>query len=190
MSDRYRIAAPQRPNNSSHPMTDRPAPAAISGVFADYRLVKTRGVLQLVIEVPVERQAEVFEALGYPMPGEEKPVAVARINGRVAERTNAEVAPAPASDPAPQIVNCNLRDPMKAARTRAVLLCKDERFRRWLTPPRCMVPDESGARGIILDECGIKSRAEIATDRAAYERFLALEARYKADTGQMAEQRG
>lgn len=170
-------------------MTDRPAPAAISGVFADYRLVKTRGVLQLVIEVPVERQAEVFEALGYPMPGEEKPVAVARINGRVAERTNAEVAPAPASDPAPQIVNCNLRDPMKAARTRAVLLCKDKRFQRWIGFE--FAGDESRVADELRYECGgITSRREIATDRAAYERFLALEARYKADTGQMAEQRG
>lgn len=53
--------------------------AAIAGSFADYRLIKSRGVLQIVVEVPVERQAEAFAALGYPVPGADIHVAVARL---------------------------------------------------------------------------------------------------------------
>lgn len=56
--------------------------AVIAGSFADYRLVKSRGCLQLVIEVPVEQQGAAFAALGYPLPGTEIPVAVARLNPR------------------------------------------------------------------------------------------------------------
>ena len=181
-------------------MTDRAA--AIAGVFADYRLIKTRGVLALVIEVPVERQAEVFAALGYPMPGEEQPVAVARLANDAAQEAEEKPLvgrPPPPSDPAPQIVNCNLRDPMKAAVQRAFWLCRDPRFQEWLygRPPRRPIRREGGEGSTEMDAadylrqaCGVDSRAEIAADCDAYERFLALEARYKADTGQMAEQRG
>lgn len=54
--------------------------AAIAGSFANYRLIRSRSVLVVEIEVPVERQAEVFAALGYPLPGVEIPVAVARLS--------------------------------------------------------------------------------------------------------------
>ena len=54
-------------------------PAAIAGTFADLRTVKTRGVVQLVIEVPIEQGAKVVEAFGFPQPGQEVPVAVARL---------------------------------------------------------------------------------------------------------------
>lgn len=55
-------------------------PAVIRGTFSDWRPVKTRGVLQLVIEVPVEQAQHVMDTLGFPMPGEEKFVAVALMN--------------------------------------------------------------------------------------------------------------
>ncbi len=55
------------------------APVAIQGCFAEYQMVKTRGVLVLKIEVPLERQAEVFAVLGYPLPGEEIHVGLARL---------------------------------------------------------------------------------------------------------------
>ena len=54
--------------------------AAISGNYAEFKLVKTRGVFAITIEFPVERTADVFAALGYPQPGTEIPVAVARLN--------------------------------------------------------------------------------------------------------------
>lgn len=177
-------------------MADRPAPAAISGVFADYRLVKTRGVLQLVVEVPVERQAEVFAALGYPMPGEEKPVAVARLqsypSGVAAdaaisaahsvggEGAGGGIAVAP-RHPQPS-------DPMKAVVRRAVMLCKDERFRRWVFNGGDL--GENMAAEQVRAFCDVDSRAEIATNPDAHKRFLALEASYRQATGQMAEERG
>lgn len=55
------------------------APAVIGGVFSDLRSVKTRSVVQLVIEVPIEQAEAVIRAFGYPQPGHEIPVAVARL---------------------------------------------------------------------------------------------------------------
>lgn len=67
--------------------------AIVRGTFSDWRPVKTRGVLQLVIEVPVEQAQRVMDTLGFPMPGEEKAVAVALLvdndndkDARLAER--------------------------------------------------------------------------------------------------------
>lgn len=58
-------------------MTDE---LAIQGNYADFKLVKTRSVCQLVIEVPIERAEQAIKAFGIPQPGAEIPVAVARIN--------------------------------------------------------------------------------------------------------------
>lgn len=57
--------------------------AAIAGNYAEFKLVKTRGVFAITIEFAVERTAEVFAALGYPQPGTEIPVAVARLRKEV-----------------------------------------------------------------------------------------------------------
>ena len=172
-------------------MTDRPA--AIQGTFADYRLIKTRGVLALVIEVPVERQAEVFAALGYPMPGEEKPVAVARLQSYPsAIATDAAEAVVPTSGgedagggtqrPVPR--HPQPYDPMKAAVTRAVMLCRDRRFQQWIGYTRDMGPGglaEANTKAWLLKHCEIESRAEIANPDA-HERFLKLETSYRRAT--------
>lgn len=76
---------------------------------------------------------------------------------------------------------------MEKAAVRAALLCKDERFQKWVGWPKGEV---EGAAAAVKRVCGIKSRREIATDYDAYGRFLALENRYKLATGQMAEERG
>ena len=54
--------------------------AAIAGTFADLRTVKTRGICQLVIELPIEQADHALEMLGgVPQPGKEKWVGVARL---------------------------------------------------------------------------------------------------------------
>src|SRR5689334_3898132 len=80
------------PTSGTAPMSA----AAIAGVFSDYKLVRTRSVVQIIVEVPVEQQADVFAALGYPMPGQEIHVAVARM------RTTDEQPVPPAGNLKPQ----------------------------------------------------------------------------------------
>lgn len=55
-------------------------PAAIQASYADYRRVKGRKVLQLVLEVPLEMAPQVHEAFGEPLPDGSTWVAVARID--------------------------------------------------------------------------------------------------------------
>lgn len=81
-------------------------------------------------------------------------------------------------------------DPMKAAVTRAVLLCKDRRFQQWIGYTRDMGPGglaEANTTAWLRKHCEIESRAEIATNPDAHERFLKLETSYRHATGQMAE---
>jgi hypothetical protein len=79
-------------------------------------------------------------------------------------------------------------------RTRAVLLCKDERFQEWCN--QCIGGrsydhwDEEMARQVILSQCGIDSRSELALSIPAQEKFRNLERQFREETGQAAERRG
>lgn len=53
--------------------------AIIAGTFADLKTVKTRSVVQMIVEVPIERAEEVVMMFGFPQPGSEVTVAVARL---------------------------------------------------------------------------------------------------------------
>jgi len=55
----------------------------IQASFADHKRIKTRSVTQLIIEIPIEDTMRVLSILGDPMPGEEIPVAVARLQNEI-----------------------------------------------------------------------------------------------------------
>ncbi len=73
--------------------------------------------------------------------------------------------------------------------TRAVMLCKDTQFRAWVLNADGYEPDEDDARNLLLAECGICSRAELAIDRVGLQHFLRIENDYREATGQSAEPR-
>lgn len=155
--------------------------AAISGCFADYRLVKSRSVLQLVVEVPVERQEEAFAALGYPVPGAEIHVALARLV------TTPE--PKAASD---RSIQGRARYAASTERQQALVRSaqypKDARFRKWAVE-RGYEDTEAAAIEFIRYECDVKSRREIEENDGAHRRFLAMETDYKIWAGLLPEVR-
>lgn len=57
------------------------APAAIGACYADFKLIRTRGVVQLIFEVPVEQASHVLEVMG-GMPDNDKSswFAIAKMN--------------------------------------------------------------------------------------------------------------
>jgi len=59
--------------------------AVIRGTYADFKLVKTRNVVQMIIEVPIEEATKVTNNFGIPTPSEEKWVAVALLDNRKVE---------------------------------------------------------------------------------------------------------
>jgi len=60
----------------------------IQGTYADFKIVKTRSVVQMVIEVPIENGNEVVEMFGLPKPAEELWVAVAAIDRKTVEKSS------------------------------------------------------------------------------------------------------
>ena len=52
----------------------------IQGTYSDFKIIKTRSVAQLIIEVPLEQASDAVEIFGLPTPESEKWVAVAMLN--------------------------------------------------------------------------------------------------------------
>lgn len=144
-------------------MTER----VITACWADWKNVKTRGVIQLVFEAPVEQTEEVLKMLGAPIPGQEKWVAIAVLE-----------APRATEPERPRKHWEQLGRPQRAG-----ILCSDPGFWNW-----AQVGGEDEAITFLRAHCGVKSRSELDVEPAAA-KFDALVASYRADTGQMAERR-
>jgi len=52
----------------------------IRGTYADFKIVKTRGVAQFVIEIPIDHAQEAIQMFGVPTPESEQWVAVAALH--------------------------------------------------------------------------------------------------------------
>ena len=135
-------------------------PAAISGTYADFKLVKTRSVAQIVVEVPIERAETIIAAFGFPVPGSEIHLAVARIKPEATKGVHSAGTP---TKPKQQ-----WRE-MKASQ-QAGMLCNDPDFQDWI----CEVwPPPPGWNGAISEQpaentaelvrlhCGVQSRSDL-----------------------------
>lgn len=152
-------------------------PRVITASFSEWRMVKTRKTLQLVFEVPLERQAEVLTMLGAPMPDQEIWCAIALMSSAAKEPDAAK------SERAKETYRG--KSDMEQAATRAAIMCKDRRYWSW-----CGAANENEAAQHMYVIIGYPTRSVIATNEDAYRAFLAHEVEFKQMTGQYAEQRG
>ena len=166
--------------------------AVIKATLSDWRTVKGRKQLQLIFEVPLEQQKEVLTRLGAPDTATPLWCAIALLDPEKAQEQ-------PKDTTRSEVAKKAYRDMTvwKKAATRAVMLCKDERFRDWLRRRQGNgLPLPAGEAGgeaaayFLREACNIESRSEIATDERAYTAFIALEQEYRMATGQAAEVRG
>lgn len=167
---------------------------AIAATFSDFKLVKTRGQAQFVFEVPVERADAVLTYLGgLPKSGNEVWIGFARLEkasetAGVAQQEerpicNREVA---GSSPVAGTTPRERRPFSSLPRSQqAVLLCKDERFWKWLG-----AHDEKAAAEDVRDLCRVQSRSEFDRDPAAGSQWDALHSRYRRESGLDPEPRG
>jgi hypothetical protein len=168
----------------------------ISGTYSDFKLVKTRSVVQVIVEFPIEEAQQVLESLGgLPMPGKEEHVSLGLRSKllKIAEESSADNLSAKPLDrqTVDQERRANLSlvgkqryaeaGEMEQARTRSVLLAKDPQFHQWAG-----VFDEEEAVDYIRSCIG-GSRSLIVTDRDAYNRFLRLEREFLVWAGRAAE---
>lgn len=156
-------------------MTD----AVTAGCFSDFKLVKTRNVAQLVIELPLERADEALELLGgLPRPSREVWVAVARLTDNPFTEA-AKPTPAPETPTAPAVEpERHKRDVTMAQR--AALFCQEkdargqnlaatffaERYPHEWQEVELSIPqaDHDRADACLKYILGIKSKRELDTD--------------------------
>lgn len=145
--------------------------AVIRGTFSDWRPVKSRSVLQLVIELPIEQTQDVLDRLGVPIPGVEKWVAVALLKDSVEA-----VEPVEPQKPAPVVELKPARKwhDMKPSQ-QAGMLCADPLFLQFIrhrTNNSTIDDTAEWVRG----QCAVRSRAELDEDPFAKNEWLCITA--------------
>ena len=131
----------------------------IQGTYADFKIVKTRNVAQMIIEIPLETAQEAINIFGVPTPSLEQWVAVAVLHSNVVQKNE---------------------DAVNAIK-QAGMLCKSESFGRFLQTKFVseVLPDqpESIADGL-RKVLGIKSRTEFHENDDARIAFNRIKGEY------------
>lgn len=125
--------------------------AVISGTYSDLKFVKSRGVAQVVIEVPIEQAQNVVAAFGTPMQASDVWVAVARLK----------------TEQKPQK---ELTEGEKAKR-HFEAMCQDEEFASWLRDARPDIAPYGPPREICKAMMGVLSANDIVDNPDAWHRI-------------------
>lgn len=155
-------------------------PAAFRATFSDWKLIRTRKVVQLVFELPVEQADLAYKVLGgMPNPAESVWCAVARLTKEsevmpdsVARRTNAKATPerdvAPPVQPQDKVGRAKRSWNELSAAEQAGIRCSERAFLAFLKeylPAVWIVtagtPEKERAVAMLYAASGIRSRAEI-----------------------------
>lgn len=146
-------------------MTDKPA--TFAACYADWKLIKTRRCVQIVLEVPLEAADEAYSALGgMPNAATERWVAVARLDMN-AVKQGAQKSPSATPEPSPR-QQTGAASKYNLAQ-RAGMLCAQPSFRLFLG-----VESEDEAAAKVRGICHVKSRSEIIPNTSAGYSFETL----------------
>ena len=159
--------------------------AVISGVYADLKTVKTRSVCQVVVEVPIEHGKSIVDAFGFPQPGSEVHVAIARLNGEAGSNPNIS-ADAPSTE-SPVSPTKRSFDELPYSQ-QAALKCQDAAFQKFITERDLAFnvasvdvftndPEERAKQitaEIVRRFCGVESRSEILPESDAGDKWNSL----------------
>ena len=170
--------------------------SAIQGNYSDIKNVKTRSCVQIIIEVPIEHAAQIQAVLGWPQPGSEIPVAIARLHDGAADNHEVnEPTSNAAAAPSPRTID-DMPYPQQAA-----LLCRQEPFQAWMERQRSNrvagdkrwhfnpgdfvgTPEEREEQitaHFVRNLCDVKSRSELQTDSVAAGKWQQLYSAYKSE---------
>ena len=62
------------------------------GTYSDFKIVKTRNIAQIIVEIPLEHAEEFVTMFGMPTPNMDKWVAVARLNDEIVEQNEEAIS--------------------------------------------------------------------------------------------------
>ncbi len=164
------------------------APKAVLATFADAKTIRTRSVLQLCFEVPIEQADEALRHLGgFPIPAESRWVGIALAKEEreklpalshdekvargetLAQARRDEIAAKPKD-----------RVPFDtlALSAQAAIRCGDQSFTDYLEIHHKHLMGDNASKVRTL--CNVASRSELNTDPAAAENWGLLEGQYQA----------
>ena len=138
---------------------------AIRGTFADAKSIKSRGVYQLLIEIPIENADHALHVLGgIPQPAEERWVGVAPIRAPEAQEQPSEVATERSKRP------WGMLTPTE----QAGIACKNPYFQRWICLRNGNEPSEECATRMVHALCHVSSRRVLNESPSAAAKWHAL----------------
>jgi len=141
-------------------------PTAFKATYSDWKLVKTRGVVQIVFEVPLAEADDAYELLGgMPIIAKERWFGIAAIKSP--EQKEDRAAPRQASSPSTPTGGAkrmDWRDVQPAAQ--AGIRCEDAKFRAFLREEKNYSRADSpfSAAAVVREICHVNSRSEFSTD--------------------------
>jgi len=148
--------------------------AAFRACYSDWKLVKTRGVVQVVMEIPLQDADAAYEVLGgMPAPATERWFGIAALRGSEPAKLQ------PVVDKPPAGAKRQYRDLPKPQQ--AGMRCEEAAFIAFLREER---PDDwheaQDAAECVRLICGVQSRAELATNQKAGVIWHQLDSQYQA----------
>jgi hypothetical protein len=156
---------------------------AFRGVYADWKLVKTRGVVQVVLELPIEDADAAYEVLGgMPVAAKERWFAVAAIRTQPEETpiSPAVATPQPVPDKPQAGGKRDWRDMQPAQQ--AALRCNNVMFTAFLKEERADDWHEAGAdpAECVRIICGVSSRSLLNVEQRARVIWKQLDDQFQA----------
>ena len=165
-----------------------------AGTYSDFKIIKTRGVFQVHIEMPLEGAPDFISKFGLPNPSAEIMVAVARLNtaslGRE-EKIYEEGSPEHLRSldlPAGSFIPTDKNLKAKSYAQEAGILCGTSAFFRFLTDKNPMLAGENARTILSSDDaarsvreyCGVASRRDLIEGTPAGNKFRDLRASFNA----------
>src|SRR3972149_8792011 len=151
--------------------------AAFQAAYTDWKLIRTRGVVQVVFEVPIERSREAYDALGgMPTPASEVWCAIARLNMENAQKPRPSTPKPPATGGAHHKSWHEMTPAQQAG-----ILCAEPTFwkfcEEWLGQT---IRVEDQCIFAVREYCGVQSRKEIDPNGLSGRNWRAITAEYRA----------
>lgn len=148
---------------------------AFKAVYADWKLIKTRSTVQVVLEIPIEQADAAYEVLGgMPQPSKERWFAVAALAPGAAA-----AKPDLVDQPRPDRAKFEWRD--FSASKQAGIRCKSPTFWAFLRETiGSIASSEQEAINALYIYCSIASRADLDTNHKARVIWHQLDSQYQA----------
>lgn len=158
--------------------------AAFRAAYSDFKLVKTRSVVQIIFEVPLEQADLAYRVIGgMPVPGAERWCAIARLDEGA---TVAPELPVEAAGPCGETLDRphKQRKPVAADKRlaqQAAICCTEPTFRKFLEEKHGYAPaNEEDAAEALRDIIGVGSRSQIIPGTVFADRWDKIRGQYIA----------